>query len=407
MDQWQEYARRLASLPADQQAAELAKLTPEQRIALEQAQRTSGQAPPPPSGRKPRRLWPWVFGCGCFLPLAGALVLFLILTDRIGGKDEPERYGSERPAVGEPGLPGEDDVPEPPSPPAPPAPPAPRAGDAGEVASDPDIEKLIQAQGPNLYALAWPTATYKSVRIEKIEPVDGGADVTVLLAGSSTFDETELWVRASVAVRNGIFTDLHWKDNSPSLFRPGSTVSDLSHSLDNINKGRGPRDSFHASPAEIEAENRKWSAFDARMKKKLLAFQAETDRLQREKHTEPVWLTIRTSPGCHVDYALHFKAADKRWVTLGWYRAYDADDDDYLILYPADLDIWVHVRAIKGKLWSDRPESPLSLPVIPVHSFIYREGETLEGPDLETAGFFKLYIPRRGSSEHTFGCNPG
>ena len=48
MDQWQEYARRLSSLPADQQAAELAKLTPEQRIALEQAQRTSGQAPPPP-----------------------------------------------------------------------------------------------------------------------------------------------------------------------------------------------------------------------------------------------------------------------------------------------------------------------------------------------------------------------
>ncbi|MES1242187.1 MAG: hypothetical protein ABUT39_11255 [Acidobacteriota bacterium] len=398
MDEWQEYARRLASLPADQQAAELAKLSPEQRVALERARQASGQAPPPPAGRKPRKLWPWVLGCGCLLPFAGALVLFAFLTDRIGGgKDKPERQGSERPAAGEPARPGEDGVPEPPSP---------RPG-AGEVASDPDIEKLIQAQGPNLYALAWPTATYKSVRIEKIEPVDGGADVTVLLSGSSTFDETELWVRASVAVRNGLFTDLHWKDNSPSLFRPGSTVSDLAHSLDNINKGRGPRDSFHASPAEIEAENRKWGAFDARTKKKILAFQAETDRLEREKHTEPVWLTIRTSPGCSVNYALRFKAADKRWVTLGWYRAYDEDDEDYLILYPADLDIWVHVRAIKGKLWTDVPEGPLSLPVIPVHSFIYREGETLEGPDLETAGFFKLYIPRRGSTEHTFGCNPG
>ena len=74
MNEWQEYARRLATLPLDEQATEIAKLSPDQRRALEEARGAGTSFTPAPPIRT-RKVWPWVVGCGC-LPLGIVAILF-------------------------------------------------------------------------------------------------------------------------------------------------------------------------------------------------------------------------------------------------------------------------------------------------------------------------------------------
>jgi hypothetical protein len=91
MNEWQEYVRKVASLPPDQQEAEIAKLTPEQRRAFEEARRASAPlAPPPPLKR--RRILPWALGCGC-LALVGIATLFLLAAIGGGGIKKLEKEG--------------------------------------------------------------------------------------------------------------------------------------------------------------------------------------------------------------------------------------------------------------------------------------------------------------------------
>jgi hypothetical protein len=73
----------------------MARLTPEQRQALETARRISPPPLPPPPpppmqaavapGPPKRKIWPWVVGCGCLLPLVVLALLFALGVQSTGG----------------------------------------------------------------------------------------------------------------------------------------------------------------------------------------------------------------------------------------------------------------------------------------------------------------------------------
>jgi tRNA_anti-like len=107
MNEWQEYARRLATLSPEEREAEMARLTPEQRQALEEAQRMAPPPPPPPivpaaaPAPAKRKVWPWVVGCGCLLPLVVLALLFALGVKSIGGMDKLNQQVAEKRAARE------------------------------------------------------------------------------------------------------------------------------------------------------------------------------------------------------------------------------------------------------------------------------------------------------------------
>jgi hypothetical protein len=271
-------------------------------------------------------------------------------------------------------------------------------------------EALVKSEGPNLFALAWPTAKYTGVEVKSIQSMTGGADLTIILRGKSTFDDSVLWAEAFVKIREGKFIDLRWGTHSPSLFSPGSTVSDLPHALDNINKGRAPRDFDkppHRTPAEIASDRRREAeiqAFDAQMKNKLSAHQAKMERLAKGLKRSPTTFHLKASPYCTVYVAVHFQAFNGQWVTAGWFVVY-GEEDNWPEVYSIGSDVWLYAKTTQGQEWSGGDKSR-ELPVISDRPFIRTGSEVLRGPGLQTVKFFKLDRVKYDSyaRNFTFSC---
>jgi hypothetical protein len=83
---------------------------------------------------------------------------------------------------------------------------------------------LIDSIAHSVYAMAWPTATYKSVSIDGFEPADGGFNVIVKLSGLSAFDGSDLWLKLAFLFRNGSLQDVKVRDNNAILVRPFATT---------------------------------------------------------------------------------------------------------------------------------------------------------------------------------------
>lgn len=98
-----------------------------------------------------------------------------------------------------------------------------RAG-AQQNATDQDNAKsFIGSMAQTVYAMAWPTATYKSVSIDDFEPADGGFNVIVKLSGLSAFDGSDLWLKLAFLFRNGSLQDIQVRDDNAILVRPFAT----------------------------------------------------------------------------------------------------------------------------------------------------------------------------------------
>jgi hypothetical protein len=83
---------------------------------------------------------------------------------------------------------------------------------------------FIDSMAQTVYAMAWPTATYKSVSIDGFEPADGGFNVIVKLSGLSGFDQSDLWVKLAFLFRSGGLQDVQVRDNNAILVQPFTTM---------------------------------------------------------------------------------------------------------------------------------------------------------------------------------------
>jgi hypothetical protein len=90
-----------------------------------------------------------------------------------------------------------------------------------------NAKSFIDSVAQSVYAMAWPTATYKSVSIDGFEPADGGFNVIVKLSGLSAFDNSDLWLKLAFLFRNGSLQDIQVRDDNAILVRPFATSKAL------------------------------------------------------------------------------------------------------------------------------------------------------------------------------------
>jgi hypothetical protein len=108
----------------------------------------------------------------------------------------------------------------------------PSSGQAAE-----DVEEFIDDIGEALYAFAWPTATYKGIRLDDISSnPNGGADLTLVVYGLSGFDGSSLWTQVIITVRNWEITDLRWGRHNAIISPPGETVKAFGQMLEELNR---------------------------------------------------------------------------------------------------------------------------------------------------------------------------
>jgi hypothetical protein len=100
-----------------------------------------------------------------------------------------------------------------------------------------DIEGFINEIGEALYAFAWPTATYKGIRLDDISRnPNGGTDLTLVVYGLSGLDQSDLWTQAILTIQNWEITNLRWGRHNAILFPPGTTVKVLGEMLEELNR---------------------------------------------------------------------------------------------------------------------------------------------------------------------------
>lgn len=71
-----------------------------------------------------------------------------------------------------------------------------------------DVRNFVDSIAKPIYALAWPTATYREFSIDGIESVEGGYNVSVRLSGNSYFGGGDLWVDLIFLIRNWSLADV-------------------------------------------------------------------------------------------------------------------------------------------------------------------------------------------------------
>lgn len=86
------------------------------------------------------------------------------------------------------------------------------------------ITSFVNSVAKTVYGLAWPTATYSKVALNDFTFVPGGCDITVKLSGISAFDDSDLWVRMVIMVRNGKVTDFKVRDHNAIIAPPFQTT---------------------------------------------------------------------------------------------------------------------------------------------------------------------------------------
>jgi len=94
-----------------------------------------------------------------------------------------------------------------------------------------DVSSFVQSVAKTVYNLAWPTATYKSVSLEKIRPAENGFDIIITLSGLSAFDDSDLWLRLALMIRHGEFSDIRVIDDNHILVPPFATTNALAQAI--------------------------------------------------------------------------------------------------------------------------------------------------------------------------------
>src|SRR5579862_1057019 len=112
---------------------------------------------------------------------------------------------------------------------------------------------FIDSMAQTVYAMAWPTATYKSVSIDGFEPADGGFNVIVKLSGLSGFDQSDLWVKLAFLFRSGGLQDVQVRDNNAILVQPFTTMKLLGGVVASLAQDYA-KDNQPAAPAPAPTE---------------------------------------------------------------------------------------------------------------------------------------------------------
>jgi hypothetical protein len=94
-------------------------------------------------------------------------------------------------------------------------------------ASQPDADSLQQfcnSVAEGAYALAWPSATYRTWGFQNLATGPDEVDLTIRLYGQSAFDDSDLWTDVTFYFGNGRLRDIRWGANNAILFPPGATM---------------------------------------------------------------------------------------------------------------------------------------------------------------------------------------
>lgn len=86
---------------------------------------------------------------------------------------------------------------------------------------------FIDSMAKTVYNLAWPTATYRSVTYDSIEPAENGFDVIVKLSGLSALDNSDLWLKLAFMFRGGKFYDIQVRGHNAFWVPPFATTKAL------------------------------------------------------------------------------------------------------------------------------------------------------------------------------------
>jgi hypothetical protein len=103
-------------------------------------------------------------------------------------------------------------------------------------AEDSSWDSFVDGIGKMVYFAAFPTATYRGARLDRIHRGDNGTEVIFIVDGISAFDDSDLWTEAIVTVRNLQVVDLRFGDSNAVLSAPGATMKNLGLVLADLSK---------------------------------------------------------------------------------------------------------------------------------------------------------------------------
>ncbi len=85
------------------------------------------------------------------------------------------------------------------------------------------VQSFCNRTAKTVYALAWPTATYRAWSFGGITPTRDGIDLTVRLYGWSGFDDSNLFTDVIITINQDGVRDLRWGYNN-GTWPPGMTA---------------------------------------------------------------------------------------------------------------------------------------------------------------------------------------
>lgn len=87
------------------------------------------------------------------------------------------------------------------------------------------LADFCNAVARSVYALAWPSATYRTWEFRDLQTKSDEIDLTIRLFGQSYFDGSDLWTDVTFDIEGGELRQVYWGTNNAILVPPGATVS--------------------------------------------------------------------------------------------------------------------------------------------------------------------------------------
>lgn len=98
------------------------------------------------------------------------------------------------------------------------------------------VRRIVDGLGSTIYAAAWPTATYSKMSFKGIERVKEGYAVKVQISGTSSFDNSELWLRIALLIRDGKLVDWRVVGHNAVIAEPFSTIKNMAALISQISQ---------------------------------------------------------------------------------------------------------------------------------------------------------------------------
>jgi uncharacterized membrane protein len=211
---------------------------------------------------------------------------------------------------------------------------------------------FVESIASGLYAAAWPTATYESVAVKSIDPVEGGFDVLVKLSGKSSFDDGELWMIVVVEVRNGALHDVRVARHNAILSPPFSTTKALAQLISQLAEENSASSSHGVSSSASESSSS---------------------------------YRFYVRNGCRhpIRLAIKYRDLDKTWKTVGWWN-FAGSESSYLSnsdgknLRTTAVTVYYYAEAQDGSFyWSGgRHEGIVDGRTLPMLALEDKDGDT-------------------------------